>query len=461
MKPTPTICAPATAAGVSAIAIVRLSGLEAIAIAAKVFSKKSICKAKGHSVHFGEIFHNGNVIDEVLLTIFRAPHSYTGEEAVEISCHGSPFIVQKILEALIENGAEMAGPGEFTQRAFLNGKLDLSQAEAVADLIASENEAGHKVALSQLKGGYSNELSQLREQLIHFASLIELELDFGEEDVEFASRRDFRTLAEKIIDVCGQLAESFSLGNALKNGVPTVIAGKPNAGKSTLLNALLNEERAIVSNIAGTTRDTIEETLHIDGIAFKLIDTAGIRSHAEHIEALGIERTLQKIDQAAVVIYVADMQVETVQEIQAVLCEIYTQGKHWIVALNKTDAMDMTSMQMALKEMENFSEMQLIFLPISSLHKQGIDLLKNELRKTIPQIGGYNGQVVSNVRHYQALVSAKESLQEVLQGMELHLTGDMLAVDIRKALHSLGEITGSISTYDLLTNIFSRFCIGK
>lgn len=443
-----TICALATAGGVGAIGVIRVSGSDAIPMVNRLFKGKDLTQVPTHTAHFGKLMQGPLVLDEVLATVFKNPKSYTGEDTVELSCHGSPYILQKVLEALVNEGARLAKPGEFTLRAFMNGKLDLAQAEAVADLIASDSAASHQTAMQQMRGGYSQQIHQLREQLVNFASLIELELDFAEEDVEFASKTELHQLVSRIHGLLQRLLESFQYGNVLKNGVPTVIAGKPNAGKSTLLNALLNEERAIVSNIAGTTRDTIEERFVVDGVTFRLIDTAGIRNSDDTIESIGIERTLEAIQKASLVLYLFDASTTTTALLQQELNEL-PKGTYTLVPVaNKLDKVAGENPFTA-------------YTGISSLHKTGIDDLTAKLREVIGSDAHANDIVVSNIRHYEALSQASASLEQVLQAIDLHLSGELLALDIRKAIFHLGEITGEITTEDLLGNIFSKFCIGK
>ena len=441
------ICALATANGVGAIAVIRASGKGAI----KPFFSKDLTSHKSHTIHFGVLSDSsGKGIDEVLISIFEQGKSFTGEESVEISCHGSTFIQQEILNVLTSNGFRLAEPGEFTKRAFMNGKLDLSQAEAVADLIASQSKQAHEIALKQLRGNFSSQLKELREKLIHFASLIELELDFSEEDVEFADRTQLKILVADVLKMVKRLAESFKLGNALKNGVPVAIVGAPNTGKSTLLNQLLGENRAIVSNIAGTTRDVIEETLNIDGILFRLIDTAGIREGAEEIEAMGIERSFEKIEQAAIVLCLADasnqMSIEEVKNWQAELEQRYPDKKILLVA-NKIDLDSHINEE----------------LSISAKNGIGIDVIKQKLVDLV--VGSFdiqNETIVSNARHYEALIKTAEALEKVSIDLENGTTGDFIALDIRAAMRSLGNITGEIEIdRDILGTIFERFCIGK
>lgn len=450
----PTIVALATPAGSGAIGIIRLSGPDAIAIAQSVFKGKDLTKQESHTIHFGHIVDGEVMLDEVLVSLFIAPRSYTRENVVEISCHGSQYIIESIIKLLIRKGARAAKPGEFTLRAFLNGQLDLSQAEAVADLIASNSKASQQVALQQLRGGFSNQLQQLREQLVQFASLIELELDFSEEDVEFANRDQLKQLIVDITRVIGSLIQSFELGNAIKQGVNTVIAGRPNAGKSTLLNALLNEERAIVSHIPGTTRDTIEEVLNIRGINFRLIDTAGIREATDAIEQIGVQRTMEKISQSAVLIYVYDASQITVEELNQDLQKLDKPGIAMLIVANKIDLLNEGQIA-ALPHLQST-------VTISAKEKFHIDDLKNKIYHTAikGQLTG-SEMLVTNIRHLEALQKTEQALSKVLVGLDTQTTSDFLATDIKQALHYLGEITGAVTTDDLLENIFSKFCIGK
>jgi tRNA modification GTPase len=445
---TDTICAIATPEGIGAIGVIRISGPEAIQQVQACFVGKDLTQQPGHTAHFGKIQDGTRLIDEVLATVFRAPRSYTGEDTVEISCHGSPYILQHVMQTLLQNGCRAAQPGEFTLRAFLNKKLDLSQAEAVADLIASNSEANHQSAMMHMRGGFSKQIADMRERLINFASLIELELDFAEEDVEFAKRPELIALVSNLMEVIQSLTQTFAYGNAIKQGIPTVIVGKPNAGKSTLLNALLNEERAIVSDIAGTTRDTIEEVFVIDGIAFRLIDTAGIREHAaDSIEEIGIERTLDKIAQASIVIYLFDAAHTPEQAWRADIAKLSQQKNVVIPVANKVDVAN------------HFSAMDV--MGISAKTQQGMDALRNKIVSTVRHDAIANDVIITNVRHYEALRQAHEALQQVLNGIDMRQSGELLAFDIRKALFHLGEITGEVTTDDLLANIFSKFCIGK
>ena len=476
-----TIVALATPPGVGAIGIVRLSGARAIIIADTVFKGKRLENQPSHTAHFGKIeTPDGRVLDEALVTVFKAPHSYTGEDTAEISCHGSPYILQEIIQLCLQHGARMAEPGEFTFRAFLNGKMDLSQAEAVADLIASESAASHEVAMRQLRGGFKNEIQHLREELIHFASLVELELDFAEEDVEFADRSALKALVERIRSAIQSLIRSFALGNALKSGVVTVIAGRPNAGKSTLLNALLNEERAIVSDIAGTTRDTIEEVLNINGIRFRLIDTAGIREAQDAIEAIGVQRTMEKIEQASILVYVWDVADMTLAEVFQDLSNFQNLANlKLLVACNKMDKnpyfktewlLDPTLPDIhpylteQLSESWKLSESLTLerIIPVSAKNAQNIDFLKEKLFEiALGEDVNFESTIVTNARHHDALRRADEALADVLKGLETGVTGDFVAQDIRRSLAYLSEISGDVGVEDILGNIFSKFCIGK
>lgn len=448
-----TIVALATAQGVSAIAVIRLSGKEAIAVTQKIFHGKNLLEQNSHTLHFGTIQDGDKTIDEALVSLFREPHSFTKENAVEISCHGSPVIVKEIIKAFLKNGARLAEPGEFTKRAFLNGRFDLAQAEAVADLINAETDNARQAALNQMRGGFSNEIRHLREELIHFASLIELELDFGEEDVEFAKREDLKDLIKKIQSYLTSLIQSFDQGNVVKNGIPTVIAGRPNAGKSTLLNTLLNEERAIVSEIPGTTRDAIEDEMILGGVAFRFIDTAGLRETRDVIEAIGIERTREQMRKASLILYLFDLSVASEEEIMAEVDELEKLGIPYFKVGNKIDKADRALVNRL--EKENF-----IFISASA--KTNIQQLKDLILSRFLVKNVKQGDVlVTNLRHYHNLLQTNESLTRVLQGMDKSVTGDFLAMDIRQALHFLGEITGEITTDDLLANIFSKFCIGK
>ncbi len=447
-----TIVALATPSGIGAIAVIRLSGPHAIGITNRVFKSRDLEKQASHTIHFGTIREGETILDEVLVSLFIAPHSYTRENVVEISTHGSPYIIESIIKLMIKEGARAAKPGEFTLRAFLNGGLDLSQAEAVADLIASNSSASHQVAMQQMRGGFSSELKALREQLINFASLIELELDFSEEDVEFANRDQLKQLILQITRVLTRLIRSFEQGNVMKNGVPVVIAGKPNVGKSTLLNALLNEERAIVSDIAGTTRDTIEDEMTIGGILFRFIDTAGLRKTEDIIEAKGVERTHEKMRQAKLIIYLVDP-LQSTDTIKQQTEEVGQLHIPHVTVVNKSDLLSPQQQQELATLNPSF---------ISAKNKEGIDELKDEiLRKVNLHKISTDDVLVSNVRHVEALQKTRDALERVLYGIDNPVTSDFLSMDIKQALHYLGEITGTVTTDDLLENIFSKFCIGK
>jgi tRNA modification GTPase len=447
-----TIIALSTPPGSGAIGVIRLSGPNAITFTNQVFSGKDLEKQATHTLHFGLIKDGNVVVDEVVVSLYVGPKSYTKENVVEISCHGSNYIIQQIIALLISKGARPAKPGEFTLRAFLNGSLDLSQAEAVADLIASDSKASHDVAMQQMRGGFSNELKDLREQLIHFASMIELELDFAEEDVEFANRDQLRELTQRINKVLQRLIHSFEVGNVIKNGVPVVIAGKPNVGKSTLLNALLNEERAIVSEIAGTTRDTIEDEININGVVFRFIDTAGIRETADIIEAKGVERTLDKMKQAKLIIYMVDAQ-EAAAEVLIQLDGLKKQAIPYLFIVNKSELLNGSQ-----KEFYNEHGALLI----AAKDKVGMDVLEAALLEKV-NLSNINTSetLVTNIRHVEALRQTQNSLNRVLENIYNPVTSDFLAMDIKQALHYLGEITGTVTTDDLLENIFTKFCIGK
>jgi tRNA modification GTPase len=492
-----TIVAHATGSGQAAISIVRMSGENAIEIADRLFTT-DLHETAGYSIHHGWIQdQNGEFVDEVLVTVFLSPASYTGEDLVEISCHGSPYIVRRLLELCVDAGARLAKPGEFTMRAFLNGKMDLSQAESVADIIAAESRAAHTLAIDQMRGGVSNQIKQLRSQLVDLASLLELELDFSEEDVEFADRTKLRTLVAEIRDVVRQLTDSFRLGNAIKHGIVTVIAGRPNAGKSTLLNALLDEERAIVSEIPGTTRDTIEEVIHIDGIAFRLIDTAGIRDAQDQIEAIGVNRTMQKIGESAILIYVFD-----VTEINGANLH-QDLGRLGLIGSDRRSPSDSLKGEPPIVEREGgrpspsgdrgaWEEMELntklilvpnkmdlnpyaekshwtgegihedMIVPMSAINRMNLGYLKEKLVEAV-HAGELNSDlpVISSARHYEALLHVEENLRAVAAGLEEGRTTELIAADLRHALHWLGEITGEVSNDEVLGNIFGKFCIGK
>jgi len=461
-----TIVALATATGAGAIGVIRLSGKEAIAIADTIFKAhhaKPLAEVATHTVHLGVIEADGQQIDECLATVFKGQRSYTGEPVVEFSCHGSSYIIAQVMKSCLAKGARLAEAGEFTKRAFLNGKMALSQAEAVADLIASDSEASHRVALQQMRGGFASEIETLRGELLNFASLIELELDFAEEDVAFADRDSFKTLLSHIKQTITQLVASFSVGNVLKNGMPVAIVGKPNAGKSTLLNALLNEERAIVSDIAGTTRDTIEEVLHIGGIAFRFIDTAGIRETHDAIEAIGVQRAKEKIAKAQIVIFLYNQHDDTVADVVAFVKEHYREGVFFMLVHNKID--------LYTEGVDTFDEQvrcalvgyNIILLTLSAKERVYLEELKQSLTNYAQQINkaAAGNTVVTNLRHYEALQQALTAVERVEEGLALGLSADLLAIDIRETLYYLGSITGAVSNDEVLGNIFSKFCIGK
>lgn len=457
------ICAISTPPGMGAIAIVRLSGEGSISLTDRIFFSPSGTKLTGvaaNTVHFGQILAGEELLDEVLVTVFRAPHSFTGEESVEISCHGSVYIQQRLMELLLGEGARMAKAGEFTRRAFRNGKFDLSQAEAMADLIASSSRASHRVAMNQMRGGFTRKLALLRDKLLQFVSLIELELDFSEEDVEFANRDKLHELTHEIEEEIQTLADSFRLGNAIKGGIPVAIIGETNVGKSTLLNLLLNEEKAIVSDIHGTTRDVIEDTMNIGGVMFRFIDTAGIRQTTDVIESLGIERTFQKIDQASIVLWMIDMTTSR-EQIESLAASILPtlQDKQVIVLFNKAD---LISDDIRGNFETLFPGLEASRLFISAKQHLHTDRLQELLVKAaaIPSIGE-DDVIVTNLRHYESLKSALEAIGRVKEGLEIGITHDFLSQDIRECMFYLGEITGQISTDEILGNIFSKFCIGK
>lgn len=456
---TDTICALSTPSGSGAIGVIRLSGAESISICNSIFKGKNLSKQQGQSLHFGKIVNENEVIDEVLVSIFKGPNSYTGENTAEISCHGSAYILGSILDLLILRGARLAKPGEFTQRAFLNGKMDLTQAEAVADLIASESKAAHGLAMNQMRGGFSKKIAELRKDLIQFTALIELELDFGEEDVEFADRSDLKKLVDDLLRMIRKLISSFSTGNVLKNGIPVAIVGEPNVGKSTLLNALLNEDKAIVSEIAGTTRDSIEDVISLGGTNFRFIDTAGIRETSDVVENIGINRTFEKISSAMIVLYLVDVSTVKWQDLNEKLNIIQEkfngEEKKILVVLNKID------------KIENLDEIKISknieYLKISALREDGVEHLSQYLIDFAQnKIQNTGDVIVSNARHLEALKKTEEALSRVEEGLSSNITGDFLAMDIRQGLYQLGEITGSIDVdRDILGTIFGQFCIGK
>jgi tRNA modification GTPase len=463
---TDSIVALATPSGAGAISVIRISGPEAISIGNSVFKSiknKDLSKQKTHTLHLGHIMDDRKTLDEVLVSLFKGPNSYTGENTIEISCHGSTYIQQQIIQLLLRKGCRMADPGEFTLRAFLNGKLDLSQAEAVADLISSDNAASHQIAMQQMRGGFSNEIAKLREELLNFASLIELELDFAEEDVEFADRTQFHELLNRIEFVLKRLIDSFAVGNVIKNGIPVAIVGQPNVGKSTLLNALLNEERAIVSEIAGTTRDTIEDELVIGGIGFRFIDTAGIRETQDVVESIGIRKTFEKIEQSQVVLYLFDSLKFKVQssdyivEIEKVKNQFPL--KPLVVVVNKIELLS----ESELAEIKNkLQPLNVILEMISAKQSIGIEELKNQLLSFVNTGALRNNEtIVTNTRHYDSLLKALEEVTKVKYGLETNLPSDLMAIDIKEALYHFGTITGQVTNDELLGNIFANFCIGK
>jgi tRNA modification GTPase len=450
-----TIIALATPQGVGAIAVIRLSGKDAISVTNEVFFGKNLEEVPSHTIHFGTIRDGDKIIDEVLVSVFKAPKSFTKENVVEISTHGSSYIINQVLKLFVRKGVRPAKPGEFTQRAFLHGQFDLAQAEAVADLIHADSETSHQAALNQMRGGFSSEIQELRNQLIHFASMIELELDFTEEDVEFASRADLRVLVERILRIVEELILSFDLGNVIKNGVPTVIAGKPNAGKSTLLNALLNEEKAIVSEIAGTTRDFIEDEISIGGVIFRFIDTAGLRETTDVIEAIGVSRTQEKMKTASLILYLFDLSDTDLIEINRDINKLENLGVPFLKVANKTDKANGN----IINELKA-QHPDTIF--ISAGKKENLEGLKSRVLELVNLDKFRTGNtIVTNVRHYDSLTKTRESLLDILTGLDNEVTNDFVAMDIRRSLHYLGEITGEVTTDDLLANIFSKFCIGK
>jgi tRNA modification GTPase len=465
-RPEETICAPATAIG-GAIAVIRVSGPESLKICEKIFypadPNNRPIDQKGYTIMFGEIRSGEEAIDEVLISIYRAPHSYTGENSVEISCHASRYIIKKILELLILNGAVSAKPGEFTQRAFFNGKMDLSQAEAVADIIASKTRSSHKIALDQMRGSFSAEITTLRSELLNFASLIELELDFGEEDVEFADRKKLKAIIIKVRELSDKLAGSFMLGNVIKNGIPVAIVGKPNSGKSTLLNALLMEERAIVSEIPGTTRDSIEDTMVIDDMEYRFIDTAGLRETSDVIESIGIKKTHEKIRQASVILLIDEVSdtAESINgRIESIRKMIMESGKRLIILINKTDTSPLENHAELERKIIIKKDETLLF--ISAKERTGLEELRLRLTDiSLKEKLSSDDVIITNIRHYEALIHVSESLGRVISGLEDHIPEDLIAIDIRHAIYYLGEITGEITSDEILGNIFRNFCIGK
>tara|TARA_B100001173_G_C16007801_1_gene556356 strand:+ start:681 stop:2054 length:1374 start_codon:yes stop_codon:yes gene_type:complete len=452
-----TIIALATPNGLGAISVIRISGKEAIKITEKLFKGKNnkiLSKQKSHTVHLGHLLKNGHELDEVLISLFKEPHSYTGEDTVEISCHGSTYIQKEIIDLFIDQGIRVANPGEFTLRAFINGKMDLNQAEAVADLIASENEGSHKLAMQQMKSGFSNDLKKLRSELLHFSSMIELELDFSQEDVEFAERDEFKKLTNKIKSELKVLIDSFQSGNVLKNGISVAIAGKPNAGKSSLLNTLLNEDKAIVSEIPGTTRDSIEDSLIIDGINFRFIDTAGLRETEDIIESKGIERTKEKIKKAKILLYLFDVNDTNIDEIKSKTDSFKRKDLSILLVRNKIDLkIENKNLLNNLKNSE--------IIEISATDSESVSKLKKRLVDEVDILNPYTDVIISNSRHYEALIKALKAIEEVNKGLKENISGDLLSVDIRRSIEYLAEITGEITNDDVLGNIFANFCIGK
>ena len=452
-----TIIALATPNGLGAISVIRISGGKAIKTTEKLFKGKNnkiLSKQKSHTVHLGHLLKNDHELDEVLITLFKGPHSYTGEDTVEISCHGSTYIQKEIIDLFIDQGIRVANPGEFTLRAFINGKMDLNQAEAVADLIASENEGSHKLAMQQMKSGFSNDLKKLRAELLHFSSMIELELDFSQEDVEFAERDEFKKLTNKIIFELSNLIDSFRSGNVLKNGISVTIAGKPNAGKSSLLNTLLNEDKAIVSEIPGTTRDSIEDSLVINGINFRFTDTAGLRETIDIIESKGIEKTKKKIKKAKILLYLFDSNDTNFNEIKSSVNGFKRDDLSIILVRNKIDLKNKN--QSLLNDLKDFE-----LLEISATDSYSVSKVKNRLVNEVSILNPYDDIVISNSRHFEALIKALKAIEEVNVGLKNNISGDLLSVDIRRSIEHLAEISGEITNDDVLGNIFSNFCIGK
>lgn len=460
-----TICAPATGNG-GAIAVIRISGSRSLEICGSIFftsENSRLEDQKGYSVIYGEVRSENEIIDDVLVTVFRAPHSYTGEDSIEISCHASPYIIRRILELLVLNGAQAAFPGEFTQRAFLNGKMDLSQAEAVADVIASGSKASHRIAMNQMRGGFSAEIKKLRSELLNFTSLIELELDFGEEEVEFADRSELKKIVTRVKSIADGLASSFAAGNAVKNGIPVVITGKPNSGKSTLLNALLMDERALVSDIPGTTRDTIEDSITIDGMEYRFIDTAGLRETSDVIESMGIQRTWEKIRQASVIMFIDEINDDATSinnRTDLIRKMLDYDNQRLIILINKTDQAEVYSRQELSKGIKLENSDSILF--ISAKEKTGLDELRQKLGDlAIRNKLNSDEVIISNLRHYEALTHVSESLERVIGGLDSSIPEDLIATDIRQAIHYLGVITGEITSDEILGNIFKNFCIGK
>ncbi len=455
-----TIIALATPNGLGAISVLRISGKESISVTEKVFKAKNnklLSKQDSHTVHLGHLIKKGHQLDEVLVTLFKGPHSYTGENTIEISCHGSTYIQKEIINLFIDNGIRVANPGEFTLRAFLNGKMDLNQAEAVADLIASENEGSHKLAMQQMKSGFSDDLKKLRAELLHFSSMIELELDFSQEDVEFVERGEFKKLTNKIKLELNTLINSFQSGNVLKNGISVAIAGKPNAGKSSLLNTLLNDEKAIVSEIPGTTRDSIEDSLIIQGINFRFTDTAGLRETTDFIESKGIEKTINKIKNAKILLYLFDANDTNVNEIKSSINNFKRDDLSIILVRNKIDLINQNSK--LLDDIKSISKSQL--LEIEATDAKSVESLKIRLINEVELLNPYTDIIISNSRHYEALIKALRAIEEVNEGLVDNVSGDLLSVDIRRSIDHLSEITGEITNDDVLGNIFANFCIGK
>ena len=455
-----TIIALATPNGLGAISVLRISGKESISVTEKVFKAKNnklLSKQDSHTVHLGHLIKKGHQLDEVLVTLFKGPHSYTGENTIEISCHGSTYIQKEIINLFIDNGIRVANPGEFTLRAFLNGKMDLNQAEAVADLIASENEGSHKLAMQQMKSGFSDDLKKLRAELLHFSSMIELELDFSQEDVEFVERGEFKKLTNKIKLELNTLINSFQSGNVLKNGISVAIAGKPNAGKSSLLNTLLNDEKAIVSDIPGTTRDSIEDSLIIQGINFRFTDTAGLRETTDFIESKGIEKTINKIKNAKILLYLFDTNDTNVNEIKSSINNFKRDDLSIILVRNKIDLINQNSK--LLDDIKSISKSQL--LEIEATDAKSVESLKIRLINEVELLNPYTDIIISNSRHYEALIKALRAIEEVNEGLVDNVSGDLLSVDIRRSIDHLSEITGEITNDDVLGNIFANFCIGK